>query len=161
MRRLAGVVLVMVGVAAAAFAADVAPPGSINPGTYVDLTWLRELKLSTAYFVNPGLASSSSVAYIYDPNTVATPKNKDELKRLLETGELAIAHSEGDGKKEIKYVIGRNPPSMNAEELLKFFKDDQSSKQWHLVGGKPNILGERPKRVVVNWGPEQSPSGNR
>src|SRR5262245_46423393 len=63
---------------------------AVKIGEYRDLTFMRQVKLGTAPFVNPGLLQSSEIAYKYDA-AAAAKTNAQELVRLLQTGQVGLA----------------------------------------------------------------------
>jgi hypothetical protein len=139
----------VVGVVAQNPQLDESQSGVVKTGEYRDLTFLRNLKLGTAPYVNPRLLKTSEVAYKYDAGVVAAAADFATLWDALKSGEIALARVTDD---EYYWVISAADPI--SEQKLKDLMtqaSQHSAKEYVFVSAAEAYKGMQNSGAVVTW----------
>lgn len=151
-----------------------APAAKVEVGEYVDLTFLRKLKLASAAYVNPELYKKAAVTYVYDPKVFGAEASED-LARAIKNGQVWFAHTSADGKSlKISATTEIFPNSLNMAEPADLADASKKIEMWiaapemegggggtmKLVASVDDFLGKKPSDAFVAWsteGPVVSP----
>jgi hypothetical protein len=131
-----GLAVMMLFASYAAYAQDGRNQPTVQAGEYRDLNALRWLKIGTAPLVNPALASSSRIAYKYQPAQVSE-QTKAEIQKLAKEGVVAVGQKVGD---EIVVPVDQSEA---------FFKEGASPSNVYVTTEPVSGLGKAEK--IITW----------
>jgi hypothetical protein len=130
-------------------------PGSdciVKVGEYRDLTFLRQLKIGAAAFVNPTLFDTSALAYKFDPRSFVKKVPPDSVLRDVLSGRLALA-----GQSKSGYIVFGSD-TKEFDGLITTLKkkgaewDDVSwLDEYVFVSPKDEIFGIPALGSIVSW----------
>ena len=134
-------------------AAEPPPCPEIKWGDYEPLTFWRKLKLGTAFYVNPEVASRASVSYVYPTSLMNDPAKAKQVLTGVKNGTVTLAQQKPDGD----FFIG---PPQNAKktfgELWSQPTSDNSGKGYWIASNMSDLAGVKPSEVVVSFDPTSS-----
>jgi hypothetical protein len=136
-------------------AAEPPPCPDIKWGDYEPLTFWRKLKLGTAFYVNPEVASRASVSYVYPTSLMNDPAKAKQVLTAVKTGTATLAQQKPDG--DFFFI-----PPQNAEEAFgKMLSPPTTTsslpgKEYWIAANTDDLAGVKPSEVVVSFDPTSS-----
>jgi hypothetical protein len=137
-------------------AAEPPPCPDIKWGDYEPLTFWRKLKLGTAFYVNPEVASPASVSYVYPTSLMNDPAKAKQVLTAVKSGTATLAQQKPDGD---FFIV----PPQNAKEVFGDMWSQPTSdnaflsgKGYWIAANMGDLAGVKPSKVVVSFDPTSS-----
>lgn len=170
-RTLAGSLAAAIAVLAFGNLASAQAQGQFGSGVYRPFNLMRQLKLATAYFVNPSLPDRVEIYFAYPLKDAVALVDRDKVAASLASGALRLSIPLGDSTGYLTQVeppcrrtgqAARNPPEQPACSLWLATLQDRKPielRKFH-VFSEADFRGDGSARVVT-WDPHEVVSETR